>query len=275
MTAPLAGGLLYIAQTGDLALGAAALFALGLGQGLPLIAFGTLGARALPKPGAWMARVTQGFGFVFLALAVWMISRILPEVVTLSLWSALLIGLGVFLGALDGLSPDSGPRRRLAKAAGLLAVLYGAILAVGAAAGGNDPLRPLARIASAETTREDPPQFLKVSDASDVADSLKDANRPSLIYVTADWCVSCDVIEHDVFPDPAVENRMAKMQLLKVDVTKADPARSKLIQKLGVAGPPTMLFVDRNGHEIHGSRLIGEISPRQFIQAADRTGGAS
>ncbi|MCB8839768.1 protein-disulfide reductase DsbD [Aurantimonas sp. VKM B-3413] len=275
ITAPLAGGLLYIARTGDVGLGASALFALGLGQGVPLIAFGTLGAGALPKPGPWMTRVTQGFGFGFLALAVWMISRILPDTATLSLWSALLIGVGVFVGALDVVSPDSRPRLRLAKAVGVLAVLYGAILAVGAAAGGNDPLRPLAHIASAKVTMDAEPQFRQVASASDIAQSLSGADRPSLIYVTADWCVSCDVIKRDVFPDPAVKERMAGLQLLEVDVTKADPARSRLMQDLGVAGPPTMLFVDRNGHEVSGSRLIGEVSPRRFIEAADRAGGAS
>ena len=275
VTAPLAGALLYIAKTGDVVLGAGALFALGLGQGVPLIAFGTVGASALPKPGPWMSRVSRGFGFVFLALAVWMISRILPDALTLCLWSALLIGIGVFIGALDVLSSDSGSRRRLAKAAGVLAVLYGAILAVGAAAGGNDPLRPLAHIASAQVIREDTPQFRKVASASDVGAAIGHADRPSLIYVTADWCVSCDVIKHDVFPDPAVRARMAGMQLLELDVTEADPARSQLMRDLAVAGPPTMLFIDPKGHEVNGSRLIGEVSPEQFVHAADRAGGAS
>lgn len=275
MTAPLAGGLLYIARTGDLGLGAGALFALGLGQGVPLIVFGTLGARALPKPGAWMTRVTQGFGFVFLALALWMASRILPDAATLFLWSALLIGVGVFIGALDALSSDSGPRRRLAKATGLLAILYGAILAVGAAAGGSDPLRPLAQIASAKVALEASPQFRPVASAAEVANRLKGTDRPSLIYVTADWCVSCDVIKRDVFPDPNVRARMAGMQLLEVDVTDADQGRDGLMRELGVAGPPTMLFVDRNGREAPGSRLIGDVSPQQFIQSADSAGGSS
>ncbi|MEX6507183.1 protein-disulfide reductase DsbD [Jiella sp. M17.18] len=275
VTAPLAGALLYIARTGDVALGAGALFALGLGQGVPLIAFGTAGAQALPKPGPWMTRVTQGFGFVFLALAIWMVSRILPDALTLCLWSALLIGVGVSIGALDDLSSDSGSSRRLAKAAGVLAVLYGAILAVGAAAGGNDPLRPLARIASARVIREGAPQFRKVASAAGLRAGLRGANRPSLVYVTADWCVSCDVIKHDVFPDPAVTERMAGMQLLELDVSEADPAKSELMRNLGVAGPPTMLFIDRNGHEVPGSRLIGEISPRQFVKAADRAAQAA
>lgn len=272
MTTPLAGGLLYIARTGDVGLGAGALFALGLGQGVPLIVFGTLGARALPRPGAWMTRVTQGFGFAFLALAVWMVSRILPDAATLFLWSALLIGIGVFVGALDALTADSGPRRRLAKATGLLAVLYGAILAVGAAAGGGDPLRPLAEIASAKVVREASPQFREVASTAEIANSLRNSDRPSLIYVTADWCVSCDVIKRDVFADPDVRARMAGMQLLEVDVTDADRGRDRLMRELAVAGPPTMLFVDRNGREAPDSRLIGDVSPQQFIEAADRAG---
>ncbi|NDW06576.1 protein-disulfide reductase DsbD [Jiella pacifica] len=275
MTAPLAGGLLYIARTGDVGLGTGALFALGLGQGVPLIVFGTLGVRALPRPGPWMTRVTQGFGFAFLALALWMVSRILPDAAVLVLWSALLIGAGVFIGALDVLSPDSGPRRRLAKATGLIAILYGAILALGAAAGGSDPLRPLAQIASAKVALEASPQFRPVASAAEVANSLKDTDRPSLIYVTAEWCVSCNVIKRDVFPDPDVRARMALMQLLEVDVTDAGQSRDRLMRDLAVAGPPTMLFLDRNGREAPGSRLIGDVSPQQFIAAADRAGGRS
>src|SRR5260370_32314684 len=99
VTPPLAAALLYVAQVGDLARGASALFALGLGMGVPLLAFGTFGAGLLPKSGPWLVRIKHVFGFVFIGMAVWMLSRIVPEWLTLELWGACLMGLGLYLGA--------------------------------------------------------------------------------------------------------------------------------------------------------------------------------
>jgi thiol:disulfide interchange protein DsbD len=151
VTAPLAAALLYIAQTGDAWHGAAALFALGLGQGIPLLAFGTMGSRALPRAGAWMVQVKYAFGFVFLGAAIWMADRILPPSATMALWAALLLAIAVFIGLADRLTPDAAAGPRLRKAAGLTFSLAGVILAIGAATGGGDPFRPLAQ--SARTAR--------------------------------------------------------------------------------------------------------------------------
>ncbi|WP_169823033.1 protein-disulfide reductase DsbD [Methyloligella halotolerans] len=270
VTAPLAGGLLYIAKTGDLGLGGASLFALGFGQGVPLIGLGTLGAGALPKPGPWMAYVTRGFGFVFLALAVWMLSRILPAAASLFLWSVLLIGTGVFVGAFDQLAHQMTPLRRLAQSAGIIAVLYGAILGIGAGAGGTDPLHPLGHLAAAQHGPGKTPDFRALENASDLAGHLGESEEPTLIYVTADWCAACQTIKRHVFADAEVNERMAGLQLLKIDVTDMDSERAALIRELGVAGPPTMLFLNREGQEPFGTRLIGEVSPRQFVEAALR-----
>lgn len=269
VTAPLAGGLLYIAQTGDVGLGAVALSALGLGQGIPLIVFGTIGSRALPKAGRWMVLVTRAFGFAFLGLAIWMMSRILPPTATLGLWSALLLGAGVFLGALDVLGSEAGVPQRLAKAGGFAAMLYGAILAVGAAAGADDPLRPLASLATAgPAAPSEKPIFRKVRDSADMAALVRAADRPSLIYTTAEWCVTCKVIERNVFGDPTVRAELAGFQLLELDLTEDDPARTALMKELDVVGPPTMLFVDNQAREVPGSRLIGDITASGFLAAA-------
>lgn len=269
VTAPLAGGLLYIAQTGNVGLGAIALTALGLGQGIPLIVFGTIGSKALPKAGRWMVLVTRTFGFAFLGMAIWMMSRILPPTATLGLWSALLLGAGVFLGALDVLGSEAGFPRRLAKAGGLAAILYGAILAVGAAAGADDPLRPLASLVPAgPVAPSQKPVFRKVRDSADMAALVRAADRPSLIYTTAEWCVTCKVIERNVFGDPTVRAELAGFQLLELDLTEDDPARTALMKELDVVGPPTMLFVDERAREVPGSRLIGDITASGFLAAA-------
>ncbi|WP_082640459.1 protein-disulfide reductase DsbD [Aureimonas sp. N4] len=269
VTAPLAGGLIYIAQSGDVALGAAALFALGLGQGVPLVAFGTLGAGVLPKAGPWMAGVTRAYGFAFLAMAVWMLSRVVPHPATLVLWSALLIGAGVFLGAFDHLTAASGAAQRVAKATGLLAILYGAILAVGASSGGMSPLRPLALgNAGQDALKGLAASFQTVPDPQDLSSTIASSKRPTLLYFTADWCVSCDVIEREVFSNPAVRMRLNGYRLLKVDLTRDEPGGRALMRELGVVGPPTMLFVDRDAREVGGSRLVGEVDAETFLRSA-------
>lgn len=176
VTAPLAAALLYIAQSGDAVLGAAALFALGLGQGLPLIAFGAFGGRALPKAGGWMEYVKYVFGFVLLGMAVWMASRLLPPPVTLALWAVLAMTAAVFIGAFDALGDDTTAGRRLCKGAGLALALYALILGAGAASGGDDPARPLAHFnlsqGSAQTAT---PDFAGVSSVSELEGVLTTA----------------------------------------------------------------------------------------------------
>ncbi|MEF2551716.1 protein-disulfide reductase DsbD [Aurantimonas sp. A2-1-M11] len=267
VTAPLAGALIYIGQTGDVSLGAGALFALGLGQGVPLVAFGTFGAGIMPRAGPWMQAVTYAFGIAFLALAIWMIGRILPPVVSLWLWAALLIGVGVALGGLGGRSGQSGIMRRLGQTAGVLALIYGGTLAVGAVAGANDPLRPLAPLASNGAARvAETLSFDMVEAPEAVAEAIATGDRPTLLYFTADWCVSCDVIEREVFGDPAVQARLAGYRLLKVDVTDERPGSTALMSELAVVGPPTMLFVAPDGTEAPGSRVVGEISAEDFLE---------
>jgi thioredoxin:protein disulfide reductase len=277
VTAPLAGALLYIAQTGDVVIGAAALFTLGVGKGIPLIAFGTVGSKALPRAGVWMESVKKGFGFIFLANAVWMVSRIIPGEYALALWALLLIGSGVYLGAFDGLPHDAPGRRRAGKTAGLAASVYGVILAVGAASGSGDPLRPLAGFMqqaapAAETGKG---AFASTADAAQLSERIASASgRPSLVYVTADWCVSCAVIERTVLPDAAVRSRLAGFNLVKIDVSDNTPVQQQMMQSLRVVGPPTMIFVDAKAQEVPGSRLIGDVTVESLLASAGKVEGS-
>jgi len=274
VTAPLAGALIYIAQTGDVALGAAALFALGLGKGVPLVIFGTLGPRALPRPGAWMTRARQGFGFIFIATAIWMLSRIIPAEAGLALWSALAIGLAVWLGAFDASRPEAGAGARVARAAGLVAALYGVILGVGAATGAGDPLRPLARLAArggGEPALVQERAFHTVDSETALQARMAAArDRPSLLYVTADWCVACSVIERAVLPDAAVQSALGPFNLIKLDVSDNAPEQQKLMRSLQVAGPPTMIFVSPEGREASGTRLVGDVTRATLLASAGK-----
>lgn len=263
VTAPLAAALLYIAQTGDAYLGAAALFALGLGQGVPLIAFGTMGSRALPRAGAWMVQVKYAFGFVFLGAAIWMVSRVLPPQATLALWAALLLTAAVFLGAVDRLTAGASAGLRFRKAAGLAASLAGVILAIGAASGGTDPFRPLAHFGmggTAQQVAEAEMTFVAASSTPEFEQAMASADgRPTFVYFTADWCVICKTIERDLFPSADVVAGLDGFQRIQVDLTDFNETNHALMRDLAVVGPPTMIFFDANSAEPSGTRLIGDI----------------
>ncbi|MBJ3775895.1 protein-disulfide reductase DsbD [Acuticoccus mangrovi] len=265
VTAPLAGALLYIAQTGDAGLGAASLFALGLGQGAPLVLFGTAGARLLPRAGAWMTVVTRAFGVAFLGLALFMASRILPPTATLWLAAALVVGVGVAL--IDAMVRSAGWMRQLAATSGVLAIVVGAVLAVGAMAGATDPLRPLAPLVGSAPDHA-PLDFRTVYSGDDLAAAVAQAAGPTFLYFTAEWCVSCTVMERSVFADADVITALGRHTLLKVDLTDEGPATAALMHELAVVGPPTMLFIAEGGAEVPATRVVGEVGPDAVVSRA-------
>lgn len=267
VTAPLAGALIYIAQTGDVVLGAAALFALGLGQGIPLLAVGAFGPKVLPRSGVWMERVKLVFGVVFLGLAIWLSGRILPGPAVLALWAMLLVGCGVALGALDRLPPKATRSARMTAATGVLMLFAGMVQGLGAALGADDPVRPLAPLATRTAGQNTPAlTFDTVTTQAGLTQALAAAqDQPGLIYVTADWCVICRKIERGPLSDPAVLAALQDLVLIKVDVTEFDAAVQTLMTDLAVAGPPTLLFVDTKRVEPEDSRLIGDVSTGALI----------
>jgi len=267
VTAPLAGALLYIAQTGDVVLGAAALFALGLGQGMPLLLVGAFGSRILPKAGPWMEVVRRVFGIAFLAMAVWLAARVFPGPAALVLWSMLLIGIGVSLGALDRPRRAAGNAARMSRTAGVIVLVWGGILAVGAAAGGSDPLRPLLGFQGQPASDET--EIARIVDAAE----LRDIKGPAMLYVTAEWCVYCRVIESKILPDTDVQAALNGIDVYKIDVTELDARAQEVLDTLGAAGPPTMVFLDASRQEPEGSRLIGNVSAEDLIRSAQLIGG--
>lgn len=274
VTPPLAAALLYVAETGNVALGAAALFALGFGQGIPLIAFGTFGAGVLPKSGAWMETTRKIFGFVFFATAIWMASRVVPGSATMILWAALFVAVGVFLGAFDALHAERGVARRLGKAAGLMSALYGGVLLVGAAAGSQDPIQPIALLAPGAQSRAAAaaiPTFTDVSTSFDLKRKLTAATaagRPTLVYFTADWCVSCRNIERNVLDRPGAGRALAGFDLLRVDMTTLDPAKQDLMTRYRVVGPPTMIFFAPGAPTTATAQFVGELTLDELAATA-------
>jgi len=268
VSAPLAGALIYISTTGDAVFGGLALLALGLGMGVPLLILGSSGGHLLPRAGVWMDNVKAVFGVLLLGVAVWLLERVVPASVTLALWAALAVGVGVYLGALD-FSPRSG-FGQLWKASGALSFVYGVLLLIGAASGANDPLRPLTNLAAAPVAGAAPGAkvdsahgnwvTVKGVDAFD-AELRQGVSRgvPVLLDLYADWCISCKVMERRVFPDPAVSAQLAQFHLIRADVTRNSEQDQALMERYGLYGPPSMVFFAPDGSTISGFTVQGEL----------------
>ncbi len=268
VSAPLAGALVFISSTGDAAMGGLGLLALALGMGVPLLIVGTFGATLLPRSGAWMQHVKSAFGVLLLGIAIWLVERLLPGPLTLLLWGALAIGSALALGALRFDHPKG--LARLGQAGGLMLLAWGLTLVVGAAGGAEDPLRPLAwQTNTAATSVSQPaasPRFTTVTGLAGLNAELDRAARsgqPAFVDVSADWCISCKIMERDVFPDPQVAARLDDFYRIRVDVTESNAESRALLERFELFGPPSLLFFNA-GKEIRDARIQGEVEAAPF-----------
>ncbi|HVY63198.1 MAG TPA: protein-disulfide reductase DsbD [Gammaproteobacteria bacterium] len=273
---PLVGALAVIGQTGDVARGSGALFALSIGMGSPLLLVGASAGQLLPRVGPWMNTVKAAFGVLMLGMAIWMMERVLPGSVTLVLWSLLVFLTGVFLGAFEALPANPSPMRRLAKGFGVLACLYGSLLLIGATLGGEDPLRPipqaaLARAGTGGAVAATRPalEFRPIETVAALDQALTEAraaHQPVMLDFTADWCISCKEMEHNTFPDQGVIGALKPFMLLRADVTANDKDDQALLQRFHSFGPPTIAFFDAGGTERENFKLVGFVPPAEFTK---------
>ena len=274
VAAPLAGVLIYIGQTGDPVLGGIALFALGLGMGVPLIVAGVSAGRLLPRAGAWMNAVKAVFGVMLLAVAIYLLERVVPGSVALLLWAALFIVCAIYMGALDSLTPASGGWRRLWKGTGLVMLVYGVLVMVGVAGGGGDLFRPLKGIAlMAGGASERELEFRPVKGIDGLnAEIGSAAARGQVVMVDyyADWCVSCKEMERFTFSDPAVQAALASVHLLQTDVTANDALDRALLAEFGLFGPPAIQFFGPDGRERRELRVVGFMDAGDFRRVVER-----
>ncbi len=270
VSAPLAGALLEISRSGDVALGGAALFAMALGMGVPLVAVGVSEGALLPKAGAWMSGVKKFFGVLLLAVALWIVSPVIPAAVQMLAWAALLIGSGVFLRALDSLPAAAPGWWRLWKAAGIALLAAGLALLVGALAGSRDPLRPLAGLASSGAPATAPLPWIRVASLGELEERLHSAGKPAMLDFYADWCVSCKEMEAYTFSDPRVRATLEGVVLLQADVTANNEAHRALLKRFALFGPPGIIFFDAQGREIEGLRVIGYQDAERFLKTLSR-----
>jgi thiol:disulfide interchange protein DsbD len=267
VAAPLAGALLYIGQTRDAVLGGTALFSMAIGMGVPLVLVGVSEGMLLPKSGPWMHAVRQFFGVLLLAVAIWIVAPVIPVAVQMLLWAALLVGSGVYLGALEPFPQGATAWRRLSKAVGILALLAGAAQGIGALSGARDPLRPLAGLFA--RSQEAPLHFETVKTLAELDARLNTTDKAVMLDFYADWCVSCKEMERFTFSDPQVQARLTGMTLLRADVTANNTEDKALLKRYRLFGPPGIVFFDAGGREIEGLRVIGYQPPDKFIKSLD------
>ena len=272
----LIAALTVMAQTGDVLRGGTALFAMSLGMGAPLLAVGAAQGQLLPKAGPWMVAVKGAFGFMFLGLAIWMLSRILPGTATMALWALLAIMSGVFMGALTTLGTDSTAMQKLGKGFGVVALVYGLAMFLGVLAGGSNPLKPLDALtagrgagASGTVIEDAHDMFTRIKSSADLDREIQRASaagKSVLLDFYADWCVSCKEMEAFTFPDPAVRSALDNTVMLQADVTDNDDIDKELLERFGVFGPPTIIFFGTDGEQRHGYEVVGYMKARDFAE---------
>ena len=267
---PLAGALLYISQTRDVALGGLALFSMACGMSVPLLLTGVSAGGLLPKAGAWMNHVKSVFGLLLLAVALWMINPLLGDSVRLMVWGALLV-FAAFCTPLW--TPRPGPEgfaTRVARVAGVLALVTGLAELWGGLMGNGDLLAPLRQPIAATATSEARVRFERITRLEQLQAALRDSDRPVVLDFYADWCASCLEMERLTFRDPKVVERMRGLRVLQVDVTRNTPDDRELMRQFKLFGPPALLVFARNGEELSHLRLIGFLGAAPFAEHLDK-----
>ena len=261
----LVGALVVIGQTGQIARGGAALFAMSIGMGTPLLIVGASAGKLLPKAGAWMDTVKKLFGVMMLAVGAWMLARVVPERLSLVLWA---IPALICAWILWTETRKRSAATWVARVAGAAAGLYGLALIAGFVLGSTDPLAPLTASA---TAREQELAFRPIKSVADLQHEItlaRSEGRTVLVDFSAKWCVSCKEMEKYTFTDAAVKTALNKTVLLRADVTDNDADDQALLKHMGIIGPPTIAFYGLNGEERANYRVVGFMKAPDFASHA-------
>ena len=279
VAAPLAGALLYIAQSGNALFGGLALFTMGLGMGVPLLLIGASSGKILPRPGAWMDKIKTLFGFIMLIMAVWLSARVLGARVELLLYGVIGVFASVFFGAFDTTSSEQSGGKKLLKGAVLLAFIYSVLLIAGSFSGAKSALNPLEGFKNTGSAgvnlSKNEPNFIAISNLTELENAVKSSSKPVLIDFYATWCASCNELDEITFKDEAILKKLENFTLLRVDVTKNSNDDAQIMKKFGLIGPPAILFFSAGSDaqdELKNARLIGFYPPEKFLAHLEKFG---
>lgn len=264
VTPPLATALLYVARTGNVARGMAALFLFGVGMGVPLLIFGALGPRFLPKPSKWLVRVQHAFGFILLAVAVSILSRVLSQQVTLQLWGGLAIGVAVYLGTQFLMANTAS--RFISMGLASVALLIGSVLLIGSAGDSNlRATRVLEQIVTREFELDGSVRTIRSIPALDhELAAARTEKKPVILDFSADWCVECKAMDA-VLRRPEVREKLQGFRMVRADVTAVDAASRALMERFEIVGPPTILLFGTNGGRDPATRIVGAVDANTLV----------
>lgn len=275
VAAPLAGALLYISKTNDVVLGGIALFSLSVGMGTPLLLIGASAGTLLPKVGSWMNAVRNLFGVLMLGVAIWLISPVIPMQVQLALWAAILIVPAIFMHALDSLPTGAKAAQKFWKGIGVMMVVTGLAMLIGALSNAKSPLQPLSGlVASSEKVQTHHNlNFQQIKSIADLENALKQANgKPVMLDFYADWCVACKELEQFTFSDARVQSALKDTVLLQADVTNNTEDDKALMQKFNIFGPPGIVFFNDHAKEESQLKVVGYKDADTFLQILNQRG---
>jgi thioredoxin:protein disulfide reductase len=265
VAAPLAGALVYIGQTGDALLGGAALFSMSIGMGIPLIIVGVSAGKFMPKPGEWMTMVNAIFGVMMLAVAIWMLEKIVDSSVTILLYSLLGIGFALYLGAFN----KEG--HIFKRTVSVIVFIYSVALFIGFLGGSSSMTQPLSFLKGSTSVSSAQMKTyeldFEVVTSIEELDVLLEKNKGKKIMLdfAADWCTACKELEEITFADTAVQDKLSEYVLIRADVTKNGAKEKALSKKYGVFGPPALIFFDKELEVMSSKTIIGFIEPKPFL----------
>ncbi|NOQ15023.1 MAG: protein-disulfide reductase DsbD [Methyloprofundus sp.] len=271
VAAPLAAALMYIGQTGDVVLGGSALFVMGFGMGVPLLIIGASAGSLLPKAGHWLNASKSIFGVIMLAVAVWMLERVIAPELTMLFWAMLCIIPAIYLRVLDPLPAIDSGWHKLWKGSGVILFTYGLLILIGLSAGSSNPLQPLKGLyaGSSKQHEEAPLAFKRVASLAELNQQLQVASANGqwvMLDFYADWCISCKEMESYTLSNPEVKQALADFVVLQVDITKNNADDKALLKAFHLIGPPAILFFDLNQQEQTDARVIGFQDTKTFLQ---------
>lgn len=267
VTPPLGGAVLFITLTGNAVLGGFALFAMGLGMGLPLLVIGLGAGKFMPKPGGWMTRVSQVFGVTMLAVAIAMLGRFLPDGMTLFLWALLFMGVALFMGVFE--SKEYEGAKKLFRLLGLVFLLYGVSLFVGSISGANSMFRPFAKFTSSVSVSsaviEDKSEHLGYS-VERLMKEVKASDKPVVVDFGKDSCTACTELAEITFPHPLVKEQLKNFTFIKIDLTANSEDDKALLKKFELFGTPNIIFFDKANNYLSDKTLVGFVPPEDFAK---------